>query len=136
MSKFKIEYKGDLSTEITHLESGNTIVTDAPKDNQGLGRTFSPTDMTASSLGSCMITIIAIACRTQSIKIENMSAKVIKNMSKDLPRRIASIDVVLKIKGKFDDKTKLIIRRAAKSCPVHHTLSDRTAINLDINYIV
>jgi len=135
MSEFKVEYKGDLSTEITHLDSGNTIITDAPKDNQGLGRTFSPTDMTASSLGSCMLTIIAIACNTQSIHIENMSAKVKKNMSISLPRMIASIDIVLNIKGEFDNKAKLIIERSAKSCPVHHTLNDRTAINLDINYM-
>ena len=69
MSKFKVTYKGNFSTEMVHLESGEKVITDAPKDNQGLGRTFSPTDLVTSSLASCMMTIIAIAARTHKITI-------------------------------------------------------------------
>ena len=69
MADFKISYKGDLSTELTHLASKSKILTDAPIDNQGLGRTFSPTDLVASSLASCMLTIIAIASNTHGINI-------------------------------------------------------------------
>ncbi len=97
MSDFKVTYKGNFSTEMVHLESGQAIITDAPKDNQGLGRTFSPTDLIASSLASCMITIIAIAAKTHSINIINLESNIKKTMSKTLPRKISKIDVELNV---------------------------------------
>ena len=100
MSDFNIEYKGELSTEIIHVQSDSKILTDAPKDYNGLGRTFSPTDLVASSVGSCMLTIIGIAAKTNNIEIEKMSAKVSKIMSKNLPRRISEIkgyDIIFRI---------------------------------------
>ena len=133
MSKFRVIYKGDLSTEIEHLDSGSKIITDAPKDNQGLGRTFSPTDLVASSLASCMLTIIAIANRTHSLNIEAMDANVEKIMSSNSPRKISQINVKISIKGVFDDKSKLIIERSAKNCPVHHSLD--VGLDLIINYL-
>ena len=132
MSKFRVVYKGDLSTEIEHLDSGSKIITDAPKDNQGLGQTFSPTDLVASSLASCMLTIIAIANRTHSLNIEAMDANVEKIMSSNSPRKISQINVKISIKGAFDDKSKLIIERSAKNCPVHHSLD--VGVDLIINY--
>tara|TARA_Y100001970_G_scaffold21597_2_gene24643 strand:- start:1023 stop:1427 length:405 start_codon:yes stop_codon:yes gene_type:complete len=132
MSKFRVVYKGDLSTEIEHLDSGSKIITDAPKDNQGLGQTFSPTDLVASSLASCMLTIIAIANRTHSLNIEAMDANVEKIMSSNSPRKISQINVKISIKGVFDDKSKLIIERSAKNCPVHHSLD--VGVDLIINY--
>ena len=106
MADFKISYKGDLSTEITHLASETKILTDAPIDNQGLGRTFSPTDLVTSSLASCMLTIIGIAANTHSIDIKTMDADIIKIMSKTFPRQISQIDIKIKITGYFNDKTK------------------------------
>ena len=135
MSDFKIVYKDNLSTEMTHLDSGDKIVTDAPKDNQGLGRTFSPTDLVASSLGSCMITIIAIADRTHNLNILGMDSSVSKTMSNISPRRIERIDVVIDIRGKFDEKSKKIIERSAENCPVHHSLNSDIKIDLKINYL-
>ena len=105
MSDFEIEYSGDLSTQITHLESGNKIITDAPKDNNGLGRTFSPTDLVASSLGSCMLTIIAISAKSNNIKIRKMSAKITKIMSDNSPRRISDILIDIFIYGSKDSFT-------------------------------
>ena len=135
MSEFKVTYKGNFSTEMIHLESGKKVTTDAPKDNQGLGRTFSPTDLIASSLASCMITIIAIAGKTHNLNISNLDSRVKKIMSKTLPRKISQIDVGLNITGDLDSKSKLIIERSAKNCPVHHSLSENMIINLKINYI-
>tara|TARA_Y100001970_G_scaffold134911_2_gene166016 strand:+ start:3931 stop:4344 length:414 start_codon:yes stop_codon:yes gene_type:complete len=135
MADFKISYKGDLSTELTHLASKSKILTDAPIDNQGLGRTFSPTDLVASSLASCMLTIIAIASNTHGININTMEAEVSKIMSKTLPRKISQIDIIIIIKGAFSDKEKIIISRSAKNCPVHHSLNQDMIINLDIQYI-
>ena len=132
MSKFRVVYKGDLSTEIEHLDSGSKVITDAPKDNQGLGRTFSPTDLVASSLASCMLTIIAIANRTHSLNIEAMDANIEKIMSSNLPRKISQINVKISIKGVFDNKSKLIIERSAKNCPVHHSLD--VGVDLIVNY--
>ena len=134
MADFKISYKGDLSTEIIHLASGSKILTDAPIDNQGLGRTFSPTDLVASSLASCMLTIIAIAANTHSIDIKTMDANITKIMSKTLPRKIFQIDINIKIIGEFNSKTKKIIERSAKNCPVYHSLNKDIEINLDIQY--
>ena len=133
MSEFRVVYKGDLSTEIEHLDSGSKMMTDAPKDNQGLGRTFSPTDLVASSLASCMLTIIAIANRTHSLNINAMDASVEKIMSSNSRRKISQINVKISIKGVFDDKSKLIIERSAKNCPVHHSLD--VSVDLIINYL-
>ena len=134
MADFKVSYKGDLSTEITHLDSETKILTDAPIDNKGLGRTFSPTDLVASSLASCMLTIIAIATNTHNIDIKTMDADITKTMSKTLPRKISQIDIIIKITGHFNDKSKKIIERSAKNCPVHHSLNKEMIINLDIQY--
>ena len=133
MSDFKIEYKGDLSTEIIHIESDSKISTDAPKDNNGLGRTFSPTDLVASAVGSCMLTIIGIAAKTNDIVIEKMSAEVSKTMSENLPRRISEIIVLISIFGAFDSKSRAIIERSAKHCPVHKSVNSNIQINF--NYL-
>ena len=135
MSKIKIQYTGDLRTQSTHLDSNSIIKTDAPKDNQGLGRTFSPTDLVASSLGSCMMTIIAIAARTHNLNILDMNANVSKIMSTTSPRRINRINVIIDIKGEFDEKSKKIIKRSAENCPVHHSLNSHIKIDLKINYL-
>ena len=134
MSDFKVSYKGELRTELEHLDSGSKITTDAPKDNQGLGRKFSPTDLLASSLASCMLTIIAIAKRTHSLAIDSMDADVSKKMSSTLPRKVSEITVSISIKGDLDDKSKLIIERSANNCPVHHSLSSDININLSFKY--
>ena len=118
MSDFKVSYKGDLSTEITHLSSGSKVLT----------------DLVASSLASCMLTIIAIAANTHKINIKSMEADVIKVMSKTVPRRISQIGIKMIITGIFNDKSKKIIERSAKNCPVHHSLNKEMIINLDIQY--
>ena len=135
MSDFKITYKGNLSTEMTHLDSNDKIITDAPKDNQGLGRTFSPTDLVASSLASCMLTIIAIAAKTHHLNILSMDSKISKVMSITSPRRINEINIDINIRGEFDKKSKKIIERSAENCPVHHSLHPEININLKINYL-
>ena len=134
MSEFKISYKGELRTEIEHVDSSAKIVTDAPRDNQGLGRSFSPTDLVASSLASCMITIIGIAKRTHNLNINQMSAKVTKIMSDSLPRKISAIKLNLNINGELDKKSKIIIERSAHTCPVHNSLHPDIDIQLTFNY--
>ena len=86
----KIEYQGNLRTEAVHLKSNNTIITDAPIDNQGKGEAFSPTDLVATGLGSCMLTIIGIKAQNSNIKLGNISVAVTKVMTSN-PRRINEI---------------------------------------------
>ena len=112
------EYLGSLRTEDRHLRSGNRIITDAPTDNNGKGEAFSPTDLLAASLGSCMLTIMGIAARTHSIDISTSDLKITKVMASD-PRRVQEIIVEFNFPGKeYTEKEKKIIEHAAKTCPV------------------
>jgi len=119
----KIIYNGHLRTTATHLQSGTVIETDAPKDNHGLGEKFSPTDLVATALGSCMISIMGIAGRTHSINVDGTECSIEKIMVAD-PRRIGEIVVHIYMKGQdsFTDKQKSIMEHAALTCPVYLSL--------------
>ena len=133
MNTFEIKYKGDLRTTAIHLDSGSEISTDAPKDNHGLGETFSPTDMICTALASCILTIMAIAVEKDNIDIKGTTAVVKKTMGTN-PRRIAKIDIVLTFPREYDQKTKTVLERAAYNCPVHHTLSETVEKNISFTY--
>ena len=132
MNKFETIYSGSLRTISTHLDSGSKIITDAPKDNHGLGEKFSPTDMICSALSSCILTIMAIAVEKNDIDIKNTQAIVKKTMGNN-PRRIAKIEIDIKFPKEYDVKTKTILERAAYNCPVHHSLSE--SVEKKINFI-
>ena len=119
----KVIYKGALRTEATHIRSGNTIITDAPTDNKGKGEAFSPTDLVATALASCMLTIMGIKANEMNINIEGASAEVKKIMAAG-PRRIAQVIIVINIPISADEKTKNILEKAALTCPVDKSLSD------------
>jgi len=119
----KVIYKGALRTEATHIRSGNTIITDAPTDNKGKGEAFSPTDLVATALASCILTIMGIKADGMNINIEGASAEIKKIMAAD-PRRIAQVNVVINIPLSADEKTKKILEKAALTCPVDKSLSD------------
>ncbi|NOU46737.1 MAG: OsmC family protein [Bacteroidales bacterium] len=110
-------YVGGLRTEMTHVQSGNTVITDAPVDNQGKGEKFSPTDLVASALGSCMLTIMGIAANEHKFSIDGAKASITKIMASD-PRRIAEIIVDLSFPGVYTDKQKRIIKVISETCPV------------------
>ena len=131
MSKIKINYLGDLRTESFHLDSESIIVTDAPKDNQGLGRKFSPTDLVASALGSCLLTIMGIVSKRHKIDMNESYAYVKKTMSES-PRKISAIDVDIYLKEEISDKNKKILFNASKHCPVHNSLNKD--IDIKINF--
>ena len=133
MNTFEIKYKGDLRTTAIHLDSGSEISTDAPKDNHGLGETFSPTDMVCTALASCILTIMAIAVEKDNIDIKGTTAVVKKTMGTN-PRRISKIGIDLTFPREYDQKTKTILERAAYNCPVHHTLSETVEKNISFTY--
>jgi len=118
-----IIYKGDLRTEATHLQSGTVIETDAPTDNNGKGERFSPTDLVATALGTCMLTYMGIAARTHNFDIDGTKVSVQKIMAAN-PRRISEIQIEMQFPaGKaYDDKTRTIIERAAMGCAVLESL--------------
>jgi putative redox protein len=122
----RIIYKGNLRTEMTHLQSGTIVETDAPKDNQGLGEKFSPTDLVSSALGACMISIMGIAGRTHDIEVEETIVDIEKIMIADPQRRIGEIKVDLRfpLNKTYNDKQRKIIEHAAMTCPVFLSLSE------------
>lgn len=127
----KITYLGDLRTTCEHLQSGTTILTDAPTDNHGKGEAFSPTDLVATSLGSCMISIMAIKSKDLNVDLIDSTIKITKIMQSE-PRRIAKIVVVLNMSISPDEKTKTILERAGMTCPV--LLSLHPDIEKDITF--
>ena len=133
MSSFEIKYQGNLRTTAKHLDSGSIIETDAPKDNHGLGETFSPTDMVCTALASCILTIMAIAVEKNGININGTKAMVTKTMENN-PRRISKIDIDLTFTKDYDAKTKIILERAAFNCPVHQSLSEKVDKNIYFIY--
>ena len=134
MNTFEIRYEGDLRTTAIHLDSGSQMSTDAPKDNHGLGETFSPTDMVCSALASCILTIMAIAVEKNDIDIKNTTAIVKKTMGNN-PRRIVKIEIDLTFPKEYDVKTRTILERAAHNCPVHHSLSERVEKDISFTYL-
>ncbi|MCW5922960.1 MAG: OsmC family protein [Saprospiraceae bacterium] len=118
-----VQYLGDLRTECLHLRSDQSFVTDAPPDNQGKGEAFSPTDLCATSLATCILTTMAI--RARDLDITGANAEVNKIMSAD-PRRISRIEVKIKMpKNNFSDKDKKVLEAIARTCPVALSLSEK-----------
>ena len=118
----KVTYLGDLRTSCTHLASGTQIITDAPIDNHGKGEAFSPTDLVATSLASCMITIMGIYCNEHQIAFKHAEANITKIMA-SAPRRIEKVVVELDLSGNnWDETTRKKVIAAGKACPVAKTL--------------
>ena len=118
----KVIYKGDLRTESTHLQSGTTILTDAPTDNHWKGEAFSPTDMVANSLATCMFSIMGIKAKAMNLDLVDSTAEVTKIMHAE-PRMIAEIIVSFEMNAVVDEKSKTILERAAMTCPVFLSLN-------------
>jgi len=114
----KTKYLGELRTENQHLQSGEVIITDAPVDNRGKGEAFSPTDLLATALGDCIMTIMGIKAMDNNIDIKGTELNITKIMN-DSPRRVKEIIVEVNFpKKRYADKDKLLIERVASSCPV------------------
>ena len=117
----KVTYLGDLRTSSIHIQSGSEILSDAPKDNRGKGEAFSPTDTVANALGSCMISIMGIKAMDMELDMVGSTVEVTKIMQAE-PRKIAKIGIVINMKLQADEKTRTIMERVAKTCPVYLSL--------------
>src|SRR5690349_23037842 len=127
----EIIYKGDLRTQATHLQSGTIVETDAPTDNHGKGERFSPTDIVATALGSCMLTIMGIKARDMQVNLDGTTIGITKIMA-DNPRRIGGVEVLFTFPESVqtDEKQRAILERAALTCPVAKSLHPDIQVNV------
>ena len=133
MTTSVVFYSGNLRTESQHLQSGEIITTDAPIDNEGTGQAFSPTDLAATSLANCMMTVMGIVASRHNIDIEGTRANVEKFMGVN-PRRIIEIKIDFHFPNNYDTATKKLLEQAALNCPVAKSLSESISQNIHFNY--
>jgi uncharacterized OsmC-like protein len=117
------EYQGELHCSAVHAPSGNALATDAPKDNQGRGEAFSPTDLVATGFGTCIATTMAIVARGHGVEVPGIRFEVDKEMSTDTPRRIARLTARLWLPPAARRVPEGLLEHAARTCPVHQTLA-------------
>ena len=124
MPTVKTTYLGDLRTDSTHLQSGNKLITDAPTDNMGKGEAFSPTDLLATATGTCILTTMAIVAQRDGIELTNSEVEVSKIMTQTPPRRIARLEINLKMKSTIVLSSEQIkkLENTAHKCPVSLSL--------------
>jgi len=129
-----LEYLGDLRTKLTHVQSGQVVVTDAPTDNNGKGESFSPTDLMSTSLCACMITIMGVAAQTHKFSIDGATAEITKIMSAN-PRKVSEVQIEIKFpKNNYSDKEKKIIEHITKTCPVALSMNESVSQEIKLTY--
>jgi putative redox protein len=134
MSTIRTIYTGELRTQAEHIQSGSVLITDAPIDNQGKGEAFSPTDLVAAALGSCMMTIMGIAAGKYNFSIDGTRINITKIMT-DAPRRIGEIIIDFDFPRKdYSEKEKKVIEYAALNCPVGKSLHPDLKQTINFNF--
>ncbi len=134
MVEINIVYEGSLHTQLTHEPSGKKVETDAPKDNQGRGESFSPTDLVAGALGACMLTIMGIVAKRHSLALEGTAVKVLKEMVQEPVRRIGKLTVAFQMPAGIPTEQRKLLENAAFTCPVHKSLHPDIHIPVEFNY--
>ncbi len=127
-------YQGDLRVEARHGPSGTTLHTDAPVDHEGLGTTFSPTDLVATALGTCITTIVGITARRRETDVSGMRFRVTKEMVADPKRRIGKLATTVWLPASLPHEERTILERAGRACPVHHSLDPRIEAPVEFVY--
>ncbi len=122
MITIDIDYPGDLRCHAVHGPSKQELHTDAPVDNNGRGESFSPTDLVATALGTCMATVIGIMAKRKNIDVRGMTVHVEKHMSADAPRRIVRLPITITLPLAEDHPERKLFEAAALGCPVHHSV--------------
>lgn len=128
-----VVYEGSLRTVCTHLRSGNSFETDAPLDNNGKGERFSPTDLLATSLATCMITVMGIKARKLGFDLDGVKIEVLKIMKAD-PRRVGGINLTFHIPGELknlDKETRDHLKNTGITCPVQMSIHPDIEVNID-----
>ena len=135
MVEIRIRYEGALRCRAQHAPSSNELVTDAPVDNQGRGESFSPTDLVATALGTCMLTIMGIRAQEHGWSLEGATVVVRKHMAADLPRRIGRLDVKVEVPGSFDAEARRVLEQAARTCPVALSIHPQIEVVLELAWL-
>jgi len=128
-----VVYEGELRTTCTHLRSGSSFETDAPVDNNGKGERFSPTDLMATSLATCMITVMGIKARSMDFDLDGVKVEVEKIMKAE-PRRIGGINLFFHFPeslNSIDEKTKELLKKVGNTCPVQHSIHPDIEVNVN-----
>jgi putative redox protein len=131
MVKLTSTYEGGLRCRATHGPSGTTLVTDAPVDNHGKGESFSPTDLVATALGACMMTIMGIVAERHGLDLTGMTVETVKEMTSSPPRRIASLRTTITVPLPADHPQRAALEQAAHTCPVHKSLHPDVAAPIE-----
>jgi uncharacterized OsmC-like protein len=117
-----VDYQGDLRCQAAHGPSGNHLITDAPTDNHGKGESFSPTDLVATALATCMATVMGIKARQKGYDLTGMKVSVEKHMSEDSPRRIVRLPLTIEVPLPESHPDRKLLEATALACPVHHSV--------------
>lgn len=131
MSRITIGYEGSYHCKAIHDSSGSELLTDLPPDNGGKGEFFSPTDLAATSLGSCMLTIMAKTAERLEVDLSGVRIAVDKEMAPNPERRIKSLKTVIEMPKSLTEKERKVLERAAMTCPMHRTLKDSVDITVE-----
>ena len=134
--RIDVEYEGDLHCRLHHGPSGAEIATDAPVDNQGKGETFSPTDLLAAALGSCILTTMGIYARRKEIELRGSRVTVSKEMIADPLRRVARLVVEIRLPAAVEASQRTVLENAAHTCPVERSLHPNTKVDMTFRYDV
>jgi putative redox protein len=130
MTRISCRYEGQLRCSSSHGPSGAVLPTDAPTDNQGRGEAFSPTDLVATALATCILTILGISADRHGISLEGCSAEVEKTMTTSGSRRIAGLEVWITLPPDLDDSQRQLLQRAGETCPVKLSLEGAVPMTL------
>jgi putative redox protein len=134
MVEIKIDYKGQLRCEATHAPSGATISTDAPRDNMGKGECFSPTDLVATALGTCILTILGIVAQRKGLDLSGAAVSVKKEMVADPVRRIGRLSVDIRVPAALSDADRKLLENAARTCPVAGSLHPAVEVPMSFHW--
>lgn len=134
MVKIEIEHTGGLHSEAVHVQSGSRLQTDAPLDNGGKGESFSPTDLVATALGSCITTTMDLYAKRNGISIDGAKASVIKHMSSEPVRRISKLEVAVELPLPANHPHRAALENAAQNCPVKKSLSAEMEIPITFSW--
>ena len=129
MVRIESVYDGNLRCSATHIPSGQTLVTDAPVDNMGKGQSFSPTDLLATSMLNCMMTIIAIAADSRELNVSGMSGSVEKHMASG-PRRVSKLEVEITLPTELHSEDRAWLIKRGMACPVHKSVSEEMEVEV------
>ena len=130
MPTVSCRYSGELRCEATHHGSGAVLITDAPIDNAGKGEEFSPTDLLATSVATCMLTIMGITAKSRNWSIEGSTADVEKQMTQSGPRKVEKLRVHMKLPQQLSNEQRSLLQRVAEQCPVKRSLDPSIQLEL------